>query len=102
MQKGDVYEALWGYDQTNVDFIQVEEVSPTGKSALCRMMGERIVGPQEPLAEWVIPGEAYGEPFRLRVKGDHLVGTYPFVKGGKRFDYFWRHEGKPILQTHYH
>lgn len=102
VRKGDILVELWGYEQTNVDFLQVEEISPTGKSALCRMMSEREVGERQFLAEYVVPGTPNGEVFRMRVRGDTLVGSYPFCRGSKRLGYFSKWEGRPILQTHYH
>lgn len=105
MQAGEVFYDAWGYDQTNYDFVKVEKVSPTGKSVLCRMMGQKVLS-QEIMAEWIVPSQPFGELFRLRVRGyngeDRLVGSYPFCNGSKRSGYFFKWEGKPVLQTHYH
>lgn len=76
---GDIFYESWGYDQTNIDFAIVVSVSPTGKTALCRMMGKERVD------EWnVKPTQPYGIAFRLHVRvysnEEHLVGKYPFIQ----------------------
>jgi hypothetical protein len=106
VRKGDIFYESWGYDQTNIDFCVVEQVSPTGKTVLCRMMSQRIVKTEAFMAEHVVPDKSYGELFRLHVRsrsnGDpSLVGTYPFCQGGTRSGYFSKWEGKPLYQSHY-
>lgn len=36
---GDIFVNSWGYDQTNIDYYQVVEVKPSGKSAVIRKIG---------------------------------------------------------------
>lgn len=97
---GKVFYESWGYDQTNIDFAVVCATTPTGKTAICRMMGKRTV-----TFETVEPTEPYGETFRLRVKETlhgkepMLAGTYPFVQGSGRRGYFWLWDGKPVYET---
>jgi len=106
---GDIFYESWGYDQTNIDFVKVIGLTKSGKTAICRMMGEKIVSTEglAPLAEYIVPDGEYGEPFRLRVKVSvhnnelYLVGTYPFCDISKRFGYFWRWEERPVYQSHY-
>jgi len=38
IKAGDYFYTSWGYDQTNIDYLVVVEVSPTGKTASCRMV----------------------------------------------------------------
>lgn len=38
VQIGDIFYCSWGYDQTNVDFMQVTHVSPTGKTCTLKMI----------------------------------------------------------------
>lgn len=73
---GDVFYDSWGYDQTNIDFVEVVAVSPSGKSVLCQMVGKR-----DAEGDHVVPSEKYGVKFRLLVRGNGLVGSYPFVQG---------------------
>ncbi|MBE3139569.1 MAG: hypothetical protein IMZ53_03195, partial [Thermoplasmata archaeon] len=35
LKPGDFFYESWGYDQTNIDFLQIIEVSPTKKTVLC-------------------------------------------------------------------
>ena len=96
---GQIFYASWGYDQTNIYFLKVVGLTPSGKTATCQMMSSEQAGD----SSHVIPKDVYGETFRLRVKGngDHLrlVGTYPFCRGGKRFGYFWVWKEKPVYET---
>lgn len=100
---GDIFYESWGYDQTNIDFIQVVTISPTGKTAVCRIMNkERVtnetVRPTIPHSE--------GKLFRLKIKKSpcneelELVGSYPFCDGGTRFGYFYKYK-QPVYETPY-
>lgn len=40
---GDVFSRSWGYDQTNVDFYEIVEVSKTGKTAKARQLKGAVV-----------------------------------------------------------
>jgi len=109
VRKGDIFYESWGYDQTNIDFCIVEQLSPTGKTVLCRMMSQKLVETTDklaPMAEYVMPDKPFGELFRLHVRtrfnGDpSLVGKYPYCKGDTRPGYFSKWEGKPLYQSHY-
>lgn len=101
---GDVFYESWGYDQTNIDFVYVVGISPTGKTALCRMMGKQDVA-----NGLVRPTEAFGERFRLKVgtwptsAEPELKGSYPFVqhedgRSSKRFGYFTLYT-EPVYET---
>lgn len=103
---GNIFYASWGYDQTNIEFAQVVEVSLTGKTVMCRMMNQETVPNSEGfMSETVVPSIQTGEVFRLRVKileGEaiYLKGSYPFC-GGKRYERFWKWDNKPKYQSHY-
>lgn len=43
LKVGDVLYSSWGYDQTNIDFYQVERLSPSGKSAYIVRIGAKTV-----------------------------------------------------------
>ena len=62
-----------------------------------------------PMSEHVIPTEPYGVRFRLRVQGDRLRGSYPFIQDVNcrpnpdfRLGSFSLWNKKPIYQSHYH
>ena len=109
IKKGDVFYTSWGYDQTNYDYIVVEKVSPTGKTAVCRRAVYETVGYssqcniQEPKAK------GYGKSFRMKVAEGYngeasLRGSYIFCGGedseSKRFDWFSKHtQGKTYSET---
>lgn len=96
---GDIFYASWGYDQTNIDFVRVDKVSPTGKTVICRMMSQKLVSSGRG-TDRVAPNKPYGSSFRLKVTGEErLRGTYPFARGGTRFGYFWKWKDKPVHQT---
>jgi len=103
---GDIFYTSWGYDQTNIDFVKVVALSPTGKTALCKMMSQKVTEYTTSLSENVVPDKEYGEVFRLKAKTyrdePELVGTYPFCNGGTRLGYFWPWKQKPLHQSHWH
>lgn len=108
---GDIFYESWGYDQTNIDFCKVVEISPSGKTVLCIMMSQKIVKTEgyAPMAEEVVPDKVFPKDgtFRLHVRSRSngevsLVGQYPYCSGDRRMGYFTRWKGKPLYQSHYH
>lgn len=102
MNEGDIFYESWGYDQTNVDFLQVTEVSATGKTVKCQMMGKESVD-----VRTVKPTSPFGVTFRLHVRefrnDPTLRGKYPFVQRdgevrGWRPGNFWQYK-KPVYET---
>ena len=78
---GDVFYTSWGYDQTNVELMRVIELSRSGKTVVCRMLGKNreSVGGYDNIS----PGsELYGKPFKMYVRTwsekPILRGSYPF------------------------
>lgn len=92
IKAGDIFYTSWGYDQTNYDYIIVEKLSPTGKTAICRRAQYDHVGyesccnVQKPIAK------GFGKSFRMKIVGNELRGSYIFCgdadSDSKRFDYF--------------
>lgn len=77
------FYASWGYDQTNIDFIKVVAVSPTGKTVIAqRAHGVRVEEGSGRGYDALVPGEPFGLEFRLRVRdvgADQILrGKYPF------------------------
>jgi hypothetical protein len=85
LKPGDFFYESWGYDQTNIDFLQIIEVSPTKKTVLCRMVGKNRVSTGL-TSDDVSPDNSHLGPtlFRLRVSyfcdGATLRGSYPFCE----------------------
>jgi len=84
---GDIFYESWGYDQTNIDFCKVIEISPTRKTVICQMVN-KTVERQEFTADYVQPDKDFGIKFRLHVRawlgssGEiTLRGKYPFCQG---------------------
>jgi hypothetical protein len=96
----DIYYTSWGYDMTIVDYLKVLENN--GKTAKCVMIGCKVeddCGKGNGRA-WPVEDRVISEPFRLRVKSDHLRGSYPFCgNGSKRYDIFFKYEG---MDGHYY
>lgn len=97
IQPGDRFYTSWGYDQTNIDFLIVVSVSATGKTAKCRMAAPIDLG-SEGTADALTPGQGVGEVFTMRIQGDRLRGSYPYCKGDKRLDTFYKTQ---VGNTHY-
>ena len=97
IKAGDYFYESWGYDQTNIDYLRVESVSPSGKSAMCKM-ARQIVIEAHLTSDSISPGETYGAPFRMMVRFAewredrdlYLKGSYPFVEnyGSRRMGSF--------------
>jgi hypothetical protein len=81
---GKLYYALWGYDQTNYDFLVIEKISPSGKTAMCRMASRERVGGSMAVDEYKPTAKPYGDSFRMKIinKGEYLRGSYPFIHTG--------------------
>ena len=89
VKQGEYFYTSWGYDQTNIDYLVVVSVSPSGKTAACKMVSPIHLG-SEGHEDVLTPGVAFGEPFAMRVKpGGTLRGSYPYCQGGKRLATFW-------------
>lgn len=108
---GDVFYDSWGYDQTQNDFVKIVGFTPSGKTAIVRMVGAKQV-----TGSTVAPTEPFGPKFKLKIRGGptsdygpSLVGSYPFVgKSGesdeaflanKRRGYFSKYTNEPVYET---
>jgi hypothetical protein len=85
LKVGDFFYESWGYDQTNIDYLEVMEISPTRKTVMCRMVGKlRDTTEQFSTSDKVTPDNSYRGPtlFRMKVSafrdGVTLRGEYPF------------------------
>jgi len=87
---GEIWQTSWGYDQTNYDYIIIDEVSKTGKTVKARRARHEEVGHTGQAHIQKPTTEGFGDSFRLSVrhydtcpKGTYLVGQYPFCDDGK-------------------
>jgi len=103
---GDLYYTSWGYDQTNYEYIIIEEISKTGKTVKARRTHHKDVGYSDQCYKQQPIAEPFGDQFRLYVRrysdGDvTLVGQYPFCYDASmdntRMGYFWPVKGGKIF-----
>ena len=114
IKKGDLFQTSWGYDQTNYDFVVVDKVSPSGKTAVCRRAAYDHVGFSGQCNIQKPKAKGYGKSFRLQVRkpgGKHcygsdvaLAGSYIFCgdedSTSKRKDYFSKvKKGEKFFET---
>ena len=114
VQVGQIFRESWGYDQTQNDFLQVVEVSPTRKTVTCQMIGKKDADEYSVVPN---PDYQYGPRFRLHIKyfshEPRLRGSYPFCsnydytndpsgqghRGAWREGSFSPFKGKPVYET---
>lgn len=101
----------WGYNQTNIEFARIIDVSDTGKTVVARrVVAERV--DTSKASEHLRPkAEQFGDEFRLHVRnagGDPVFrGTYPTCSDGEMdgptrrgsFFPFGNSKGHSIRQT---
>lgn len=106
MAIGKIFYSSWGYEQTNIDFYKVVEVSKSGKSISLQPIGSKSVGDNGWCSEEVIPDEnkLKGEVLtnrRLMNSGSDRL----FVNVSERSDYkvyAYEWDGSPKTQTSYY
>jgi hypothetical protein len=112
----DLFYTLWGYDQTNYDYVIVKSISPTGKTAYCKIAQCEHIASHEQSNEQKPIKKGVGGLFRLKIEYDNegkprLRGSYPFcfaevmqkqnIKDCSfRLDTFWyAEENQTFLET---
>lgn len=88
---GEYYSTSWGYDQTNIDFLVILKLSPSGKTAICRMTHPLCVAEERGSDVLTPGGDQYGSTFKMTVRPDgSLRGSYPFCESfdNRRLDTF--------------
>lgn len=99
---GDIFYRSWGYDQTNINFVKVIEISKTGKTVKAAPIGQNIVeGSEGFMSESVTPDTEHllsDKTFRAIIAVSH-TDSKPILKGNG--DYYWKYDGKPLYQSHY-
>lgn len=105
VKPGDIFYASWGYDQTNVDFYEVLEVSPTGKSVKVVKIGSRRDeetsppqgGPVEYVVPSPIPPHAGSKILTKQLRPNTFNKTWAFKVSSYADAYQW--DGRPKYQT---
>jgi hypothetical protein len=84
--EGAFISASWGYNQTNVELVQIVEVSESGKTVLARFVAAERVSHGRTSEQLRPTAEQYGDEFRLQVRsvrgGPMFRGSYPLSNDG--------------------
>jgi len=96
VKTGDIFSSSWGYDQTNVVFYQVVDLTPSGKSARLRKVAQDVVREGDGW-EMVAPelDNFVSDTFTKRI-GDG--GDEPYLRITS-FEYAFPWSGEPKHQT---
>ena len=81
---GDIFYNSWGYDQTNIDWYQVVEVSPTGKTCkVRRIAGDIKGGAGNSMAGYTTPvkNKFSGPPIQKKIRVSGKEVNLPFKHG---------------------
>lgn len=106
MTIGKIFYSSWGYEQTNIDFYKVIEVSKSGKTFTLQKIGSQIKEVVGYCSEEIIPNESkvYDEILtnrRLLNTGyNGLVVNVSRSNSYKVYAYEWK--GQPLLRTSYY
>ena len=106
MTVGKIFYSSWGYEQTNIDFYKVVEVSKSGKTITLQKIGSQVVEVNGYCSERVIPNESKTEGAPLTNRR-LIVGRYGdvMVNVSNRTDYrvlAFEWDGTPRTQTSYY
>jgi len=106
MTIGKIFFSSWGYEQTNIDFYKVIEVSKSGKTFTLQKIGSQVISNVGYCSDMVIPNEdkIMDEPLYNRRVLDTGYNK-PVVNVSKRKDYrlyAYEWDGQPLLMTSYY
>lgn len=87
---GDYFECSWGYDQTQVDFYRVIEVTPSGKSVRVQEWSKSLTPDSGSVHDYGTPGEG---PVQVRVA---KPGMEDQARSG---DYWERQEASMLVDA---
>ena len=94
----------WGYDQTQVDFFKVVDLTPSGKSVRIQRWSKRDVATADNMHQSLVPGEHPATEYQhtaeipltnAPVETARIVGFH-ITAGGQ---YAWLWDGKPKYAT---
>lgn len=108
---GRMLHTSWGYDMTINEFCKILEVSPTGKTVVCRMLNKEGFNGFTGTVE--AGKEMFGPKFRLKVKnvnwgteGYTFNGSYPYIvretkeESSFHMGYFSLYNGGKVYENH--
>ena len=107
---GDLFYSSWGYDQTNIDYVKVIEVSKTGKTVKAIGINQKVVKGSEGFMSESVEADSFSEKdepsviLKVRVRcmepEIYLRGSYYYCQGSKHLGSLWRVKGSNY-QSHY-
>ena len=108
---GRMLHTSWGYNMTINNFAKIIEVSPSGKTVVCRMLTKE--GFNGFAGEVKAGQKMIGPKFRLKVKDQYFNGSYPYIikqpdnygfvtkeSGSTRMGYFGLYNGGKVYENH--
>lgn len=108
---GDIFYCSWGYDQTNIDYVKVVKINPSGKGVKAVSIGQSKVKDIGYMSEIIEPDpeNILSNEFNLRIQERNLSDNEKILRGTyhKSKDRDWTHFGtlwrydSPNRQSHY-
>ncbi len=95
VEVGDIFERSWGYDQTNVNFVKVIEVTKSGKSARVISIGSKQV---ETLTD--MSGQVIADPANVTNSEKRLLRVRKYSDSLYLGEYH-KWDGKPCYTSSY-
>ena len=106
MTLGKIFVSQWGYEQTNVDYYKVVEVSKSGKTFTLQPIGNKVVEVVGYCSCMVVPDDTKltGQPLtnrRIVNNGSNMIATNVSKNPNyKVYAYLW--DGRPTNETSYY
>lgn len=99
VKPGSIFRWSWGYEQTNVDYYKVLNITPGGTATLIEV-GASSVRATGPMSDSVVPNPDFekGEPFKKRVQV--LPDGTPYLS--QKFGWCALDSGAPTHRSWYH
>lgn len=106
MTIGKIFYSSWGYEQTNIDFYKVIEVSKSGKTFTIQKIGSTIVSADAYCSQEVIPNESILQDEVItnrRLLDTGFNGNVINVSKNSSYKvYAYEWDGAPLLSTSYY
>ena len=101
VKKGDIFYNSWGYDQTNIDFYQVVDITKTGKSVKLKEIEQKVKGDSMAMSGHTVALKGkFKKGAKLITKKIQKTGTGEvFLKFNHGWTTLW--DGKPKYVSWY-
>lgn len=100
LKVGDILYSSWGYDQTNIDFYKVIEITKSGKSAKIQSIGQKVTRNAGFMCEYVIANPAVVSSGKILTKRIKEYNGKPYLNLTSYSGAFlW--DGQEKYQSHY-